>query len=320
MKTKVIMVPTILIILLLVSLTPLACGKKEQEKIPTSTPTPTPTIQNGNHTEDKSFLWEISSNVTTVYVLGTVHVADPNTYPLDKSIEDTFEQSDCLVVEVNINEVDQEHLEQLVNQKSTYPSGDNLKNHLPEELYKQLDEEFRTMGLDMDLFTPYKPWYVSMSLELLKMAQYGYVSEYSIDQYFLNRATGKNKPIIELETSDFQIEILSNISDDLMIASLQDYVDDPNIEEELNEMFNAWENGDVDGMESIIFQSLDEHPEMAPLFEQLFDERNFTMADKIEGFLQDDKTYFIAVGAGHLVGDNGIINLLDQRGYMIDQM
>ena len=69
-----------------------------------------------------------------------------------------------------------------------------------------------------------------------------------------------------------------------------------------------------------MFEGIDENPMFRSLNEKLLDERNFRMVDKIEGFLEDDDVCFMVVGAGHLVGENGIINLLAKKGYKISQL
>jgi len=292
-----------------------SCGNGEEAQ-----ETPTPTGQNGGNSEGHSFMWEVSSDISTIYILGSIHVADSDIYPLDSTIENAFQQSDYLVVEVDTTKIDQNYLEQLIIQKGVYLGSDSLQNHLPEDLYYRLDQEFQALGLDISMFDPYKPWYVSTSLESLKMEEYGYTSDNSVDLYFINQAIENNIPIIELETADFQIELLSSIPYDITILSLQEFVNTPDIEEELNLMFDAWENGDVDGMRVFTFQALDEYPELAPLYEVLFDDRNIQMTDKIEGFLKDEDTYFVTVGAGHLVGEKGIISLLEERGYQVEQI
>ena len=73
-------------------------------------------------------------------------------------------------------------------------------------------------------------------------------------------------------------------------------------------------------METIVFEALVDEPDMAPYYEIMYDQRNLSMLEKISGFLDDDKVYFIVVGAGHLVGENGLVNLLNNMGYDVEQL
>ncbi len=159
-----------------------------------------------------------------------------------------------------------------------------------------------------------------LSLEQLIIDELGYKAELGIDYYFLNKAITDNKNILELETVEFQVGLLSSFSDDLMIQVLRDDVENPPTKEDFEELFSAWEEGDISKMESIVFGPLIQKPELSSYYEKMFDERNINMANQIFDFLGDDESYFVVVGAGHLVGDKGLINLMNERHYTVTQL
>lgn len=82
----------------------------------------------------------------------------------------------------------------------------------------------------------------------------------------------------------------------------------------------AWRTGDVKAMESLVTQTLNEYPEIRPIYDMLFYRRNRDMTARIEQFLQSRDTVFVVVGAAHLVGKEGIIELLKKKGYKTEQM
>ena len=272
-----------------------------------------------NDTQNKSFIWKISSEASSIYLLGSIHVASPEIYPLDSSIEDAFELADNLVVEVDISQLDEMQTLQLIMDYGTYPPGDGLRNHISDELYAQLVEQlgFYTLMFDFDIF---RPWVVVLTQEQLQLQELGYNPQYGIDLYFINKALENGKDIIELETADFQFELLSSFSDELMILMLEENLENPLTQEDLDMLFGAWEDGDAAEMELLLFEALAEEPALAPYYEKMVYERNINMAEIIEGFLTDDETYFVVVGAGHLVGENGLIDILDGRGYVTEQL
>jgi uncharacterized protein YbaP (TraB family) len=270
-----------------------------------------------NDTQNKSFIWKISSEVNSVYLLGSIHVANPEIYPLDSSIEDAFELADNLVVEVDITQLDEMQTLQLIMDYGTYPPGDGLRNHIPDELYAQLVEQ---LGAVIVMLDTYKPWVVVLIQEQLQMQELGYNAQYGIDLYFINKAVETGKDIIELETADFQIELLSALPDELMILVLEENIENPLTPEDAALLFEAWEDGDAVEMESLLFEALNEEPALAPYYDKIVYERNINMAETIEGFLTDDESYFLVVGAGHLVGENGLIAILDERGYVTEQL
>ena len=78
--------------------------------------------------------------------------------------------------------------------------------------------------------------------------------------------------------------------------------------------------GDAAAMQEVITSSVRDYPQLEPLMTKLLDERNTAMTAKIERFLQTPKTYFVAVGAGHLVGDQGILSQLRRKNFRVEQL
>lgn len=270
-----------------------------------------------------SFLWEISSDVNTVYILGSVHFAKSDLYPLNEVIEDAYDLSKTLVVEIDILNTPQEEMTHLLMEKGMYMLGDNLKENISDNLYSQLFErlmEFDNSGVLLNTMTLFEPWVVAITIADLDYMELGYDVEYGIDVYFLNRAQSDKKDILELESAEYQLDIFDNLPNELQIVLLEDIVENPTTEEEGEMIFNAWSTGDITTLEEIVFEGIDENPLFQSLNEKLVDERNFRMVDEIEGFLEDDDIHFIVVGAGHLVGENGIVNLLVKKGYKVSQL
>ena len=89
---------------------------------------------------------------------------------------------------------------------------------------------------------------------------------------------------------------------------------------ELKVLLEAWNSGDIKGVEKIMTQSVTEDSRFAPIYEVLIYDRNKSMASKIEDFLKTEETYFVIVGAGHLVGERGIVEILKRKGYSVEQM
>ena len=141
-----------------------------------------------------------------------------------------------------------------------------------------------------------------------------------IDKYFLSKAEGKKK-ILELESIDYQINLLSGFSDEdqelFLIYTLKDL---HLMEQEVNQVTQAWISGDTKSMESLLTKSVSEDKRLSTIFEKMIFERNRRMASKIEDFLRTKETYFVIVGAGHLVGNQGVIELLRGKGYLIEQL
>jgi len=267
----------------------------------------------------KSFLWKVESRTGTVYVLGSLHFAKKDIYPLHRSIENAFDQSDSLVVEANVNDVKKIDIQNLMEQ-AIYPNNDTLEKHISSETLEWLGKETGGLGIPFELLNKQKPWFLAMTLASLESIKLGLDPNLGIDHYFLSKAEGKKK-ILELESIDYQINLLSGFSDKdqelFLIYTLKDL---QIMEQEVNQLTQAWISGDTKSMESLLTKSLSEDKRLFTIFEKLIFGRNRRMASRIEDFLETKETYFVIVGAGHLVGRQGVIELLRGKGYLVEQL
>ena len=276
-------------------------------------------VQDALCQSQKSFLWKIQSEANTVYVLGSLHFAKREIYPLRQEIENAFDQSDFLVVEANVNDIRKADVQKLV-ETALYPANDTLEKHLSAETYERVKKEIAGAGIPPELINKQKPWFLAMTLVALEIVKLGLDPNLGIDKYFLSKAEGKKK-ILELESLDYQIDLLSGLSDKDQELFLLYTLKDLNImEQELDKMIQAWTSGDTKAMESLMTRSVSEDKRLSPIFEKLIYGRNKEMASKIESFLKTKETYFVIVGAGHLVGNQGIIELLKREGYRVEQL
>lgn len=269
----------------------------------------------------KCFLWKVQTKTTNLYLLGSVHVADTALYPLDAAIEKAFSESNRLVVEVNMLKIDRQRMGQLVFAKGMYGPGQTLEKNLSKETLKKLKEFLRRQGLSIDMVSRQRPWLVSMMVSMQEIKRLGYSEELGIDRYFLDKADKAKKQILQLETAENQIAALADISkelqDRLLLSTLNDYADARSF---MESMLEAWKAGDVPKIDKLVRKTANEDPRLEPVMARLFDDRNEKMLAKIQKYLKTDGTYFVVVGAGHMVGKKGVVRLLRDKGYRVDQV
>ena len=266
----------------------------------------------------KNFLWKVQSKTNTVYVLGSIHYLKKEMYPLDEKIENAFDQSDILVVEANISDIKKVDIQKLIG-SAFYPENETLEKNVPTETYELVKKELDGLGLPLELINKQKPWFLAFTLVSIEILKLGFDPNYGIDKYFLSKAT--RKKIFELESFDYQIDLFSKLSDKDQELFLLYTLKDLNVlKQELDRLIQAWTSGDTKGVESIITRSLEEDKRLAPIYEKLIYERNRNMASKIEDYLKTKETYFVIVGAGHLVGNQGIIEILKGKGFLVEQL
>lgn len=267
----------------------------------------------------RSFLWKIQSKTSTVYVLGSLHLAKKEIYPLSQKIENAFDQSDFLVVEANVNDIKKIDIQKLM-ESAFYPANDALEKHVSPETFEWVKKETEGLGIPLELLDKQKPWFLAMTLVSLESIKLGLDPNLGIDKYFLSKAEGKKK-ILELESLDYQISLFSGFSEKDQELFLIYTLKDLNVmEQEVGRLIQAWVSGDAQAMESILARGVSGDKRLSGILEKLIFERNRRMVAKIEDFLRTKETYFVIVGAGHLVSKQGILKLLRGKGYLIEQL
>ena len=269
---------------------------------------------------DKAFFWQVTSGKTTVYLMGSIHFADKSFYPLRKDIVDAFNQSETLVVELDVNKIDPDAYNRVLVEKGIYKDGSTIKDIVSEETWLQLQQQLALLNISYDDIKIYKPGMLVLTLTAIQVMQMGFDPDLGIDVYFLNKAVSDQplKKIVELETLEQQMNLFLDIPDgELLLKESLHSMDES--EPMMADMVRYWKNGDQDGMIKLIFEdALNDYPAFSEIYDSLFYDRNQQMVAKIEAMLkQQQGSYFLVVGSGHLVGDKGIVNALRAKGYEV---
>lgn len=270
---------------------------------------------------EKAFLWKVQSDGPPTYLLGSIHVATKDFYPLPEQVELGFESSQVLAVEVNINEIDPLSMTSIVMESAFYQDEDSLKEHISPETYELVQDRLEEFGVDITTLDKAKPWFIAMMISNLELQKLGFDPSYGVDKHFLDLAVKENKKIVELESFDFQIRLLQGFSDkDQELFLSYEMMNQDTMQKEVEELMSAWKSGDAEGMEALLFKPLKENSDLRPIYEELFYKRNALMADKVESYLKTKQGHFVVVGSGHLLGEEGIVAVLRKKGYKVEQL
>jgi uncharacterized protein YbaP (TraB family) len=138
-----------------------------------------------------------------------------------------------------------------------------------------------------------------------------------LDKHFHDKATEESKKIVPLETVDFQISLVTDFTKEegelLMKSTLKDLA---TLEKDLGDMFKAWETGDADKLNKFLNEAMQEAP---VIFKRLVTDRNRNWLPKIEELAKGKENAIVIVGAGHLVGPEGVVELLKKKGLKVTQ-
>jgi len=271
----------------------------------------------GLRAQEKSFLWQVESGKNRVYILGSVHLLKKTDAPLKPIIDETFAKSKRVVFEVDLLNEGPEKMQQLVLKRGINLDGKTLQQKISPETFQMATVWANDLGIDIKVLSPFKPWVAGMTMIVMQLQKLGYDPNLGVDRLLAERAKQANKPVSGLESAEFQIEILDGLPASLQEMMLrQSFAEMAQFDKTVDAMLQAWRGGDVAAAEKLFLESMAEYP---ALREKLLDERNRNWLPQIEKFLTLDDDVLVVVGAAHLVGKNGLIELLKGRGYKMEQ-
>jgi uncharacterized protein YbaP (TraB family) len=266
-------------------------------------------------------MWRIEKNGTTMYLLGSIHFTKDTMYPLNDKIIEAFSSSDETYYEIDFNKKisNEEWLE--INENAMLDQSYSINELLSIEDYNLLDESFKGVGIDITSLHKYKPMYLFMLYSSQLLTQ-NFSSDLPVDVFLYNTAVEENKGINELEGIRLQYDILYNLSLDLQIELLMDSLNSEEFIEQANKQLDDWSKGDFDQLESDFGKfKIDNEILDKEYKEKMLYKRNENIVAKLVEILDsnDEKTHFVTIGIGHMMGDKNVIELLKELGYQVNQ-
>ncbi|GIO69735.1 TraB/GumN family protein [Paenibacillus cookii] len=267
-------------------------------------------------TGGKGFMWEVENNGNTVYLVGSIHIADDSFYPLRPEFEEAFAEADYLGVEIDLSKAAGEAQQKMVMDMGMYQDGTTLKDHISGETYAKLGKILQQSGMKPDALDAFKPWVVETTISSLKSVKAGYEAAAGIDLYFIQKAIERKIPVVELESYESQLSMFNGFSKELQEKNLNNALDNFDVlDDGVDKMAQMWKTGNDEQLLELT-NSMAAEPEYN---KAMLIDRNEKMAEKIDGYLKNGKKeeYFIVVGAAHYLGEHGIIKLLQDKGYAV---
>lgn len=297
-------------------------------------------VYDGADAGSRGLLWKVTNGKNTLYLLGTVHVDRSNVYPFHKSLRAALASAQTVIFELDFN--DQEGLAEFAAMQ-TYSDGTTLKDHISPELYASTVQVFADLGMSEEAVAAYKPWALANSLmSLATQDETTTGAPMAIDLYLNSAAVNAGKQIDAVETYAFQGGIFDTLSPEYQEAYLAGYVNlaliDDTLEmteeqkkelqeameyqeKQMDAMMETWKAGDAAAFEesfdkAAVLESTDE------LNSRLFTDRDPNMIEYAAKLLEreGENTFFLAVGAGHMVDPGGIVGGLRALGYTVEEL
>jgi uncharacterized protein YbaP (TraB family) len=265
----------------------------------------------------KTSIWQVSDGKNTVYLGGTFHMLKASDYPLPKEFEQVYKKVNWLVFETDMDQLESSEFQQKFLKSMTLPTGQILADHLSAEAYAELIRYAAKNNMDTGRLQRFKPQMIGLIITIEELQKYGLTAP-GVDNYIGEKAREDGKVVTKLESTDDQIRYISTMGEgnesNLILQTLADIKDLP---KELDAMSSAWRSGDDKALfESGIKPMLDDYPN---IYKSLLVERNNNWMEKIEKLIAQPEEKFILVGALHLIGQDGLLQQLKDRGYQVQQ-
>lgn len=263
-------------------------------------------------------LWKISKGENHLFLGGTIHVLRPSDFPLPQEFDHVYENSHELVFETDMAVLNSPTFGQKLMSVMSYTNGKTLKSELSPEVYAKVTKRLTSKGMPAASLDRFKPSMVSIMLTQFEMMEFDMAAE-GVDIFYSNRAQKDNKKMHGLESTDQQLAFLSGLGDDDPDALILNTLDEMHeMKEMITTMISSWRNGDEEKLEKFIIKEMEE--KYPSIYQELLVDRNNNWFPAIIEFIKTEPVEMILVGAGHLVGDKGLLNMLRDKGYSVTQV
>ena len=261
-------------------------------------------------------LWRVEGDHGSVTLFGSVHVLPPNVDWQTPELKHAVKDADIFVFEVPLDSDTISHVSALMEQRGSLPQGQSLRQMLPPDSQADLDKAVASIGMPQAALDNKRPWLVSLMLVSAHLQQHQQQFALGADSVVLQQATASKKPIRYLETADQQLALIAPSDPKVELESLEEELRSFATEDaDIAAITSAWETGNTATLDTLSSKEFIGHPGARATF---FTDRNRNWVKQIEAMLRERKTFFITVGAGHLVGKDGIPAMLRADGYKVD--
>jgi uncharacterized protein YbaP (TraB family) len=276
-------------------------------------------LLSGSWAYAQSPVWKVSDGENFLYLGGSVHILRAGDFPLPEPFERAYTDAAKLIFEVDPAAMEDPQTAQLILQKGMYQDGRSLPSVLHPDTYAALAAYCEANGFPTVMLNNMKPGLVMVMLSVEALRKLG-LSQEGVDMHFAAQARKDGKNIGSLETVEFQINMITEMTeghaDAIVLQGLEDL--EQNITAEaIDEMIAAWRSGNLTTIESLVIDPMREFPE---LFELIFTARNASWIPQIEAQLATPEIEFVVVGVGHLPGPDGVLSLLRSAGYTVEPL
>ena len=262
-------------------------------------------------------LWKVADKDTTIYLFGTVHALPKDVPWMRGAIGPALAASDTLVTEVDLAGADPAAMQTAIMRTGVLGPDENLRGLLTDDQRAAYEAAVSKLGMPVEAFDRFEPWYAALMFAMIPLAKAGIVSDNGVEKG-LDAAAGASKKHAALETIDYQLSIFDSLPRDAQIDYMMKTIEgSDDIKTLLEAMMGEWLEGDADALAALMNEDMEGD---RALMERLLWQRNRTWADWVAKRLDTPGTVFVAVGAGHLAGEQSVQADLKAKGIRVKRV
>ncbi|CAN5276431.1 TraB/GumN family protein [soil metagenome] len=263
-------------------------------------------------------IWQLEGRSNTVWLMGSIHVLRAADYPLPDAYHRAYAAADELLMEIDLDNLDPLEVQRALSARGAAGRSESLRGLLGMQAHAVAKQKAGALGIDLEQLDGVEPWYAALTIVQLRLHKLGFDPRFGVDRHFASRAAADGKRVRGLETFDGQLAILDELSAalqrDFLIQSLDEAMTMDCVVESL---LDAWKTGDADHLERELLGSLREYP---ALYEALVVRRNRNWIEPILALREAPRDVLVIVGALHLIGPDGVIEMLRERGLQVQRL
>ncbi|MFC4931982.1 TraB/GumN family protein [Massilia sp. GCM10023247] len=267
-------------------------------------------------------LYRISGRGGVAYLFGTIHVGDRSFYPLAPEAERALAEADHVVVELDPR--GERAFRHALARHGRYPDGDDIGRHVSADTLVRLRAALHAEGVSLASMAQSKPWLIANLLLSIQLDREGFRRSEGVEQRLLAQAERHGARIVPLESAELQLGLFDSMSEVEAERYLRDTLAglaDGSTLQRARRTIEAWRTGDTAALASLLADATAGNSETAEFTRRkLLGRRNAEMAAQIDTLLEQGGVFFVGVGLLHLLGDDGLPQLLAQRGYLIERV
>jgi len=263
--------------------------------------------------EGRAVVWKIDGATNTIFIAGSVHLLRPQDFPIPPNYNEAYEQAEELIFEIDPALLSDPGTMMKMQELSSLPEGETVQAYITAETYQLLDNFLHERDLPAEQLARLKPGMLALTLSSIEAMRDGARPDLGLEMRFGALAARDGKLTAGLETVEFQIGMFDDFSaeenDEMLRTTLQEL---GKVADGLDDLIKAWRAGDIESLDKLVNAEFEDNLKLRDV---LLVNRNRSWIPQIEKAIAGNRDVMVMVGAGHLVGKDSVIEMLEARGH-----